>query len=138
MPVEKRKTRAGIKWRYRGQYKGVSYRSETIYLSRQEASFAEKERILQVDESLRRPKCDIMLVDLMNARLDEIKLRNSNKYFKDNRWYFKFLLEEVGNVPVSEITKLQINQVLSNFSQNMLRRGKIVQNLLSLISLVKQ
>ncbi len=124
MPVEKRKTRAGTKWRFRGQYKGVSYRSDTIYLSKQEASLAEKERILQVDESLRRPKHDIMLFDLMNARLDEIKLRNSKKYFEDNRWYFKFLLEAVGNVPVSEITKLQINQVLSNFSQNMLRRGK--------------
>lgn len=65
-----------------------------------------------------------MLVDLMNARLDEIKLRNSNKYFKDNRWYFKFLLEAVGNVPVSEITKLQINQVLNNFSRDMVKRGK--------------
>ena len=82
MPVEKRKTRAGTKWRYRGQYKGVSYRSETIYLSRQEASLSEKERILQIDESLRRPKHDIMLFDLMNARLDEIKLRNSKKYFE--------------------------------------------------------
>lgn len=124
MPVEKRKTKAGIRWRYRGQYKGVAYRSDSIYLSKQEASFAEKERIIQVDQSLRRPKHDIMIVDLMDARLDEIKLRNSKKYYEDNRLFFKFLLEAVENVPVSEITKLQINQVLNGFSQNLSKRGK--------------
>lgn len=124
MPVEKRKTKAGIKWRYRGQYKGMLYRSKTIYQSKQEALTEERKHLLQIDEELRRPSNDILLLDLMNARLDELKLRNSNKYFEDNRWYFKFLLEEVGNIPVSEITKLQINNVLNGFSQNLLKRGK--------------
>ena len=124
MPAEKRKTKVGTKWRYRGQYKGVSYRSKTIYQSKQEAITEERKHLVQIDEELRRPTNDILLHDLMNARLDELKLRNSKKYFEDNRWYFKFLLKEVGNIPVSEITKLQINTVLNGFSQNLLQRGK--------------
>ncbi len=124
MPVEKRKTKAGIKWRYRGQYKGVSYRSESIYLSKQEALFAEKKRVLEVDEEIRNPKNDIFLYDLMAERLDEIQLRQSQKYYRENKWYFKMLMEELGNTPVSEITKLQIKNLLNKFSRDLTERGK--------------
>ncbi len=124
MGVEKRKIKSGIKWRYRGQYKGVPYRSQTIYLSKQEALFAEKEHIIQIDESIRRPQNDILLYDLMNDRLDELKLRNCNKYYEDNRKYFTLLLNEVGNIPVRELTKLQVNRVLNEYSRQLLTREK--------------
>ena len=70
------------------------------------------------------PEHDIMLLNLMTVRLDDIKRLNSVKYFEDNRRYFKLLLEAAGNIRVSKITKFKIYQVLSIFSRDLLKRGK--------------
>ena len=77
-----------------------------------------------LDEELRNPRQDMLLIDLMNSKLDELKLKKSKTYYKENRRYFKMFYERVGDVKASEVTKPQINTFLADFSKDLLSRGK--------------
>ena len=82
MPAERIKTKFGFRWRYRGQYQGIQYRSPSIYATKQGALLAEKRHVLEIDEELKNPKKDMKLLDLMTFRLDQLQLKKSKKYYK--------------------------------------------------------
>ena len=124
MPAERIKTKFGFRWRYRGQYQGIQYRSPSIYATKQEALLAEKRHVLEIDEELKNPKKDMKLLDLMTFRLDQLQLKKSKKYYKENKRYFKMLLDRLGNVNVSEITRQQIDSFLNDFSRDLIGRGR--------------
>ena len=65
-----------------------------------------------------------MLLDLINERLDQIKIKRSYTYYRQNAWFFKMLLKHVGNIHISKITRHEINDFLNNFSTDLKQRGK--------------
>lgn len=64
-----------------------------------------------------------MLKDFLNARLDYIKTK-SPVYYKETRRYLKMLLDALGNKPVHEVTKLEVNQVIQTFSEDLANRKR--------------
>jgi len=124
MGVYKRKLNKGIRWFYSGQYVSFKYHSKAIYLSKAEALKAERDYVTQLDEEIRNPRKDMSLNELMNFKLDELDLKKSKKYYKENKRYFKMFLEFVGDVPVSAVAKSQINSFLADFSKDLLSRKR--------------
>jgi len=117
----RRKLKKGERWFYSGQYLGQKYFSKAIYLTKQECKKAERAKIEQLDKQARKP--DVMLLELLDTRLDCLKSK-SETYYKDNKRYFKLFLAQVGNKPVSEVSKLDVNNSIQAFSEDLKRRGK--------------
>lgn len=123
MGIYKRKLSRGERWYYRGQYLNVKYHSQAIYLTKQEAQRAERDRLKEIDQEARCPTKDIYLKDLIEARLDLIKAKMSKGYYDDNRQFLKVMLAELGNVLVSTITKRQISQIVLDEAVRFLEEG---------------
>jgi integrase len=135
--VYRRKIKKGIRWYYSGQYLGQKYHSRAIYLLRAEAMKAERKYITALDEEIRNPQNDMALMELMNSKLDELKLKKSKTYYKENRRYFKMFYDYVGDVKVSDVTKPQINNFLADFSKDLLFRGKTNYKVNSCLAILK-
>lgn len=124
MGVYKRKLAKGIRWYYSGQYQGQKYFSKAMYLTKIECQKAEREKLIELERNIDKPQNEMMLVDVMNARLDEIKANHSYHYYKENQRYYKMLLEQVGNISVTAVSKAQINTFLLEYSKNLRGRGR--------------
>ncbi len=120
----KRKLKKGIRFYYSGQYLGQHYFSKAIYHSKSECAKAERSKRDEIDAQLRNPVNDMRLWDLINARLDELGLKRSKSYYKENRRYFKMLYHLVGDIQASQVTKARINELLLTFSKDLKKRGK--------------
>ena len=70
-----------------------------------------------MERKIDKPQNEMMLVNVMSARLDEIKANHSYYYYKENQRYYKMLIQQVGNVPVASVTKAQINRFLLEYSK---------------------
>ena len=103
---------------------GNKYCSQCIYLTKQEARKAERDYINKADKEARNPSNSIMLLSLMNDRLDELQAKRSVKYYKDTKRYFKVLLDFVGNVEVSQITKKQIHELFAREAKRLTAKGR--------------
>lgn len=103
----------GWRWYYRGQYLGQKYHSKAIYLTKKEAKDAEREHIGKIDSFMRNPKLPMLLFDLMEKRLDYIKLNHSKFYYTENKRYFKKGLALWGyNLHVHEIKRKDMEDLL--------------------------
>jgi len=122
--VYKRKLAKGIRFFFSGQYKGQKYFSKAIYLTKTDCQKAEREHLQKLDTEAQKPRSDFSLFQLITARLDEIKHNKSNSYYMESRRYFKILLGYTGDVPVTEVTKAQVNHVIQTFSHGLRARGK--------------
>jgi hypothetical protein len=111
-PIYSRKLSRGQKFYFQGQYLGKRYCSKAIYLTRKEAKGAEREKLKEMDEQARNPTTDLKILDLMTKRLDEIKLKKSLDYYKENKRYFKKALSEWGDIYTSKITREMANDLL--------------------------
>jgi len=137
MGCYQRRVKKGARWRFVGSYLGKQYASKSIYLTKREALDAEREHIRQMDEEARRPKKEIMFVDFLNARLDHVKASKSYFYYKENKRYLKILFDCVGNVPVSEVTKLHISGILEGYSAYLKRRQKTQHKVNAMLRIFK-
>jgi integrase len=124
VPQYKRKLSKGFRWWYFGQYLGQRYFSKAIYLTKQEAARAERERIKELDEEARRPKSDLSLKALFEERLAAIKLSQSKKYHEENRRFLNAFYDEVGDVPVRDVSKAQVYTFLVKFAGQLKKEGK--------------
>ena len=113
MPCYKRLLKKGERWFYKFNYKGTMHRSEAIYFSKQEAKKAEADAfsIAQVIQTT--PPEIVYLLDIINDRLDYVKSRKSVTYYNENRRYLKELLDFIGNKRLEEISKTEIESLLS-------------------------
>jgi integrase len=114
MPQYKKKLKRGERWYYRFSFQGIIYRSNAVYLSRLEAKKAETQKFREVETGLGQVKTDkdIFLLDLINERLDYLKVAKSEKYFIENRHYLKILYEYVGNIKIQIISRGDIQKLL--------------------------
>lgn len=123
MPTAQRKLTKGIFWRYYGSYLGIKYCSKSIYPTRKSALEAEREYLKQKQAEAIRPRKDVMLLDFLNARLDYVQTK-SHFYYQEHKRYLKKLHETVGDMPVSQITRKQINDVIADYSARLKKEGK--------------
>ncbi|WP_408997911.1 tyrosine-type recombinase/integrase [Syntrophus buswellii] len=108
-----RKLKRGVRWFYSGQYLGQKYFSRAIYLTKQEAKRAEREKIEELDELARNPISGITLIELMEARLDYLEAKKSKMYYRDNKRYFKIALDYWGRDRAADsITKKDVHDLL--------------------------
>lgn len=123
-----RKLSKGIKWQYKFDFHGNTYRSRYIYLSKNEAKQAEAERLRELDHKLRNPseKPLLSLSEVMNDRLTQLQAKKGMKYYKMSKRYFKKLLHQLNDVPVISITRDHIEKFLD--SQSVLLRQKNKDN----------
>jgi integrase len=124
MGIYKRKLTKGLRHYYRGQYLGIKYHSQAIYHTKQEAKRAEAIRINEIEEQKKNPVNDMYLVEFLNKRLDYIKIKLSEKYYKENHRYFKKLVAFAGDIPTSQVTKKMINELLMKEAKRFQKEGK--------------
>ena len=116
-----RKIRIGLRWFYKFNFQGVTYRSQCIYLTKKEADRAQRNKHDELDKKLRNPylQADFGLLEAINERLDFLVVKKSLKYYKENKTYFKILLNRFGNISITTLKRTDINNLLldsSNFS----------------------
>lgn len=124
MGCYKRKLSRGVRFYYRGQYLNIKYCSQAIYHTKGEAQKAERARLEEIDKEARCPAKDMLLKKLLEERLDYLKLKKSDDYYKENRRYFKLMLDTCGNVQASLVTKQQINRLLMDEAERLIDAGK--------------
>lgn len=109
-----RKTKYGIRWFYKFDYKGTTYRTGAIYLSKIEAKRSESEKLDEVINNQENPvqKPILSLLEAVIERLDYVEIKKSKDYYKDNKRYYKILLDEIGDIPLTEVKKSQIEDLL--------------------------
>ena len=83
MPAYSRKLSRGVRWFFSGQYLGEKYHSKAMYHTKGECLKAERERLQELDRKQRYPN-KMMLLDLINNRLDYLQLNKSKDYYKEN------------------------------------------------------
>jgi len=97
-----------------------------------EAKKGDAEAYQEADYKQRHPKetQDTTLLQAIYERLDHIKSRKSITYYNENRRYLKLLIDKVGDISLSEITKTDIEALLSETSQmlGIDRRGNYTVN----------
>jgi integrase len=124
MGAYKRKLSKGVRWFYRGQYLNNKYHSKAIYLTKAECLKAERKHLKKIDERERKGTEDILLEDLILLRLDQIQSKMSNDYYKENKRYFRKILDEWGNVYISTITKQMVNSLFLKEVRRLKKAGK--------------
>lgn len=120
MPQYSRKVKTGIRYYYKFDYKGTTYTSPAIFLSKFEAKKAESLKLEEAEQRLRNPSLfnqSISLRQAINERLDYVQVKRSQSYYNDNKRYCKILLDNLGNVSISEIMKGDILDILLSISQ---------------------
>lgn len=120
-----RKIKVGLRWFYKFNYLGKTYRSRCIYLSKSEAKRAENDCFGEVSAEARNPsqKPVLSLLQAINERLDYVQVKKSKDYFKDNKRYYKVLVQEIGNVSIIDIKKAQIEDLLLATSKKQQAKG---------------
>ena len=108
----KRKLKKGVRWYYKGQYQGLSYNSNAIYLTKAECARVERETLRKLDKQIRQPVQTMTLRELMSSRLDELETKKSEGHYKINRAHYKKALAAWGDIDVREITKAMVNDFM--------------------------
>lgn len=133
-----RKIKKGERWFFSGQYFGVKYHSKAIYFTKAECKQAERKRITELDEQARNPdQKEMLLLELINIRLDNLQLKRSKTYYRMSKAYFQKLLDHSGNIPVQLISKQEINKLFENEAKRLTAKGKTHHKLNEFIRVVK-
>lgn len=120
-----RKLSKGIRWFYKFDLNGKTYRSESIYLSKKEAAAAERDKYNQLDGERRYGKQDkpISLSSAIADRLKFLEVKYSKKNLIDNIHYLKLFSNFIGNPDIREISRKDIDDFLIDYSSLMAERG---------------
>lgn len=115
-----RKLKKGTRWWYKFDYDGKTYFSCAIYLSKTEAKKAENAKYEELSNQARNPsqKPILSLLQAITERLDYVEVKKSKDYYKDNKRYYKILMDEVGDIPFCDVKKSQIEDLLLKTSKN--------------------
>lgn len=121
-----RKVKSGTRWWYKFSFQGKIYHSHAIYLTKIEARKAEANRLSELDHQTRNPsqKPVLSLIQIINERLDVIKIKKSEKYYNENKRHLSILLKQIGDVQIDEIQKADIEKLLLITSERLQEEGK--------------
>jgi len=135
-----RKLKKGIRWWYKFDYNAKTYFSKAIYLSKSQAKKAENKHYEEVRKQASKQESEnksITLFEAINARLDYVNTKKSNSYYKDNKRYYKVILEVLGDVPIETIKRADIERILLDTSQKQKDLGKDNYVVNSMIAIYK-
>lgn len=101
------------------------YRSKCIYLSKNEAKKAEHAKYEEVSNQARNPsqKPILSLLEAITERLDYLQIKKSVKYYKENKSYFKILLDRFGDVDITTLRRTDVNTLLLDISERAQKTG---------------
>lgn len=121
-----RKLKKGIRWWYKYDYNNQTYSSKCIYLSKNEAKKAEAGRLRELSHEAQKTsqKPILSLMQIINERLDLIKIKKSEKYYNENKRYLSILLKHLGDIQIDEIQKTDIEKLLLQTSERLQEEGK--------------
>ena len=110
MPQYQRKVKAGLRWWYKLSFEGKLYHSKAIFLTKNEAKRAEAEHLALLDRERQNPrqKPVLSLLEIINERLDLLKVKKSNNYYRNSKKYLSHLLKHFGDVSIESISKIRI------------------------------
>ncbi len=94
-----------------------------MFLTKRECARAEREKLQELDDSERNPHVDICLMELFNHRLDYLQLTRSLEYYRDNKRLSKKILKVWGNLPVSDVTKKMVIDLILSEVKRCRREG---------------
>lgn len=127
MPVYSRKKKAGLKYWYKFDYNGKTYYTKAIFDTRVDAKRAESEEYRKVSRKGYNPANEriITTLEAINTRLDELKIKKSNQYYKDSKRYCGIFLKAFGaHSDFFNIRRSNISDLLLDTSQELQERGK--------------
>lgn len=137
MPIYNKSVSKGLRFFYKFDLSGKTYRSKAIYHTKHEAKIAEAEAYKEADYRQRNPSLSqvITLLQAIDERLDYVKSRKTLKYYNDNKRYLSMLLNKFGDCSLTEIKRgdieslLQENSIKGSYTVNaMLRCYKALFN----------
>ena len=116
----------GLRWWYKFDHSGKTHSSQCIYLSKNEAKKAESAKYEEVVNQARNPSQQpiFSLLEAINQRLDYVQIKKSKDYYKDNKRYYKILLNEIGNISFADVKKSQVEDLLLKTSMKQKTSGK--------------
>lgn len=125
MPCYQRQVKHGIRWFYKFKHNKAVYFSKCIYLTIKEARRAESIKYEEVTAKERNPayKPVLSLENAINDRLDFVLAKKSKDYYKDNKRYYKLLLQEIGNISIDQVKRSEIENILLAVSQKQKKAG---------------
>ena len=91
---------------------GQKYHSKTIFLTKRDCVRAERDKLQELDDLERNPVVDICFMELFNHRLDYLQLTRNSEYYRDNKRLCKKTLKVWGNIPVSDVTKKMVSDLI--------------------------
>jgi integrase len=122
-----RKLKKGIRWYYKFDFMGKTYFSACIYVSKGEAKKAETAKYEEVSLKERSPELfvesHISLLEAINSRLDSLQVKRTIRYYKENKAYYKILIERLGDLNINAIKKTDINSLLLDTSKKAQEAG---------------
>lgn len=112
MPCYSRKVSKGLLWFFKFDLNGKTYKSRTIYDTKQEAKQAEAETYQEALHQEKYPsQQDVDIKKAINERLDYVKVRKSKTYYNDTKRYLGILYHKYNTI--SEVTKSDIEKILA-------------------------
>jgi integrase len=121
MAIYSRQLKTGNRYFFKFDHQGKTHRSGAVYKTKTEAKRAEAQKRLEAEKS--GDHDNIMLIELMNARLDYIKETRSAEYYNQNKRYFKRFLDHVGNIPVRRVKTSMVNGFLLEMHKDYKQKG---------------
>ena len=133
MGVQKRflKRVGEYRFRYLGSYKGQKYTSPSKFKTREDAEEAERIHKLKLSGEHQ------LLQDFCDLRLDQLRLTKSAAYVLENKRYFDMMVKRVDNVPITDVSKPVIYELLLSYSSDLKRRGKTQHKANSMLRVLK-
>ena len=126
MAQYKRNLKKGLRYWYKFSFKNKVYFSKAIYLSKNEAKRAESSKFEDLSVNERNPsqKPVLSLLEAINERLDLLKAKKSEKYYKENKSYLSILVNHFGNVSLDVLNKSDFNNLFIIVSEELKSNGK--------------
>ena len=131
MPVQKRKTKEGVRYRFDKLVRGTRLVSPTIYLTRQEAADAERTSVTLFLQGQKIPiistSTSERVTTLLNRRLDWLKDHRGTYHFLENQKLFKrgiAFAPEWGNMRPGDITPPVVEEWAEKWAADLVARGK--------------
>lgn len=120
-----RKLKKGIRWWFKFDLDNRTYNSKCVYMSKNEAKKAENAKYREISKQARNPSQEpvLSLLEGINSRLDNIKVKKSKRYYVENQSYYRILLEHFGTVALKDIKKSDINALLLKMSLESQAKG---------------
>ena len=120
-----RKLSSGIKWFYKFDMNGKTYRSQCIYLSKREAQQAERLKYSQLDEERRFGKQEkpIPLSTAITDRIKFLEVKYSLGHKVDSEHYLNLFKDFIGDPDIRDITRKDVESFLISYSELMTKKG---------------